>query len=111
MDKFRENVSLTVERIAATRHPDFRQVDSLIENGRDSEKPGLLARRGVRRGKGRTMNPPTNQSGYLALSAARKLVPDADEWLPLMRDVLQLPLWMLPAVQRVLKTGTGDSCQ
>lgn len=39
------------------------------------------------------------------MAAARHLALDSDEWLPLMKDVLQLPLSMLPAVRRVVRKG------
>ena len=43
--------------------------------------------------------------GYSALVAARMLAPDNEAWLPILRDVLRLPAWMLPAVQRTVIRG------
>jgi hypothetical protein len=41
--------------------------------------------------------------GYNAIKAASKLPEDADGWRIFMKDVLGLPLAMLPSVQRVIK--------
>lgn len=43
--------------------------------------------------------------GYAALAAARDLALDSDGWLPLMNDMLQLPVSMLPAVRRAVRKG------
>jgi len=43
--------------------------------------------------------------GYASLVTARTLPPKDEAWLPLMRDVLQLPAWMLPAAQRAIGKG------
>lgn len=43
--------------------------------------------------------------GYAALETARTLPLKDAAWLPLMRDLLQLPAWMLPAAQ--LSIGKG----
>jgi hypothetical protein len=40
--------------------------------------------------------------GYSALAGAGILAPNDEAWLPLMRNVLRLPAWMLPAVQRTV---------
>jgi hypothetical protein len=42
---------------------------------------------------------------YETLAAVRKLPPEADDWLALMKDVLCLPLSMLPSVQRVVRNA------
>ena len=43
--------------------------------------------------------------GYTSLEAADKSQQDDGVWFSLMRDVLQLPAWMLPAVQRAVSKG------
>jgi hypothetical protein len=43
--------------------------------------------------------------GYIALVTAHTLAPNDEAWLPLMRDVLRLPAWMLPAIQRTVIRG------
>jgi hypothetical protein len=43
--------------------------------------------------------------GYSALVTARMLASNDEAWLPLMRDVLRLPAWMLPAIQRTVIRG------
>jgi hypothetical protein len=40
----------------------------------------------------------THEEILKALESAAHLLPEDQEWIPLMRDVLQLPAWMLPAV-------------
>ena len=45
------------------------------------------------------------RDGYTALVNARTLPPNDKAWLPLIRDV-QLPAWMLPAVQRAVRKGS-----
>ena len=58
---------------------------------------------------------PALRPGYTALTVARKLAFDSEDWLPLMKDVLQIPLSMLPAVRRVVRKGAWryahDPCQ
>ncbi|MGA2716875.1 MAG: hypothetical protein ABSG41_27630 [Bryobacteraceae bacterium] len=49
---------------------------------------------------------PALRPGYKALATARKLPLNDEAWLPLMRDLLQLPAWMLPAVHRTVRKGT-----
>jgi hypothetical protein len=71
--------------------------------GRDSEKPQPAGPKTAQRGDSPAMSRLAGQCQYL--TAARKLPPDDAAWLPLMRDVLQLPLWMLPAVRLVMRTG------
>jgi hypothetical protein len=44
--------------------------------------------------------------GYAVLVTARTLPLEDEAWLPLMRDVLQLPAWMLPAAQRSIGKGS-----
>jgi hypothetical protein len=44
--------------------------------------------------------------GYAALVTARRLPLKDEAWLPLMRDVLQLPAWMLSAAQRAIVKGS-----
>jgi len=44
--------------------------------------------------------------GYAVLVTARTLPLEDEAWLPLMRDVLQLPAWMLPAAQRAVGKGS-----
>ena len=44
--------------------------------------------------------------GYAALVTAHMLTLEDEAWLPLMRDVLQLPAWMLPAAQRAVGKGS-----
>jgi hypothetical protein len=46
------------------------------------------------------------RQGYAALVTARRLTREDEAWLPLMRDVLQLPAWMLPATQRAVGKGS-----
>ena len=45
------------------------------------------------------------RSGYRALEAADNLQQDDGTWFSLMRDVVQLPVWMLPAVQAAVRKG------
>jgi hypothetical protein len=46
-----------------------------------------------------------------ALELAAHLLPEDQEWIPLMRDVLRLPAWVLPAVQYVIGSGEWrESC-
>ena len=44
--------------------------------------------------------------GYAALVTARTLPLKDEAWLPLMRNVIGLPIWMLPAVQRTIGKGS-----
>src|SRR5450631_1605532 len=44
--------------------------------------------------------------GYASMVTARALPLDDEAWLPLMRDVLYLPAWMLPAVQLAIAKGS-----
>jgi hypothetical protein len=46
-----------------------------------------------------------SRPGYTSLEAADKLQQNDGVWFSLMRDVLQLPAWMLPAVQRAVSKG------
>jgi hypothetical protein len=39
------------------------------------------------------------------LDALRTLGPDASEWVPFMRDVMRMPMWLLPAVQAAIQQG------
>jgi hypothetical protein len=41
--------------------------------------------------------------GYAAISAVHGLAPDDPGWTRFMRDVLGLPLWMVPAVQVAIR--------
>ncbi|MGA2716283.1 MAG: hypothetical protein ABSG41_24570 [Bryobacteraceae bacterium] len=43
--------------------------------------------------------------GYAELAAADNFQQDDGTWFSLMRNVLQLPAWMLPAVQRAVRRG------
>jgi hypothetical protein len=51
--------------------------------------------------EGGIMDPALERS-LKALESATHLLPEDQEWIPLMRDVRQLPAWMLPAVQCVI---------
>ena len=44
--------------------------------------------------------------GYRELTAARNTGLDSDGWAALMKDLLRLPAWMLPAVQRAVSRGS-----
>ena len=44
--------------------------------------------------------------GYPALEAADNFQQNDGTWFSLLRDVLQLPAWMLPAVQRAVRRRT-----
>ena len=56
--------------------------------------------------------PPTMDQVRRRLEALRTLAPDAPEWVPFMRDIMRMPLWLLPAVQAAIQqgswTGTTD---
>jgi|HubBroStandDraft_1064217.scaffolds.fasta_scaffold208944_2 hypothetical protein len=47
----------------------------------------------------------TGRAGYAQIDAASCLTPDAEAWEPFMRDVVQLPLSMLPAIRYAVKAG------
>jgi hypothetical protein len=49
---------------------------------------------------------PILRPGYISLTAARELTLDSEEWLPLMNDILHLPMSLLPAVRRTVRRGT-----
>ena len=49
---------------------------------------------------------PLLRPGYISLAAARELTLDSEEWLPLMNDMLHLPMSLLPAVRRAVRKGT-----
>jgi hypothetical protein len=49
------------------------------------------------------MREPDRKSDCESLISARRWAPDAEEWLPFLRDVLQLPPPMLAAVQSIIK--------
>jgi hypothetical protein len=68
----------------------------------EEENPAAVAL--GRKGGGGVMDPALEQS-LKALESAAHLLPEDQEWIPLMRDVLQLPVWMLPAVQYVIGSG------
>jgi hypothetical protein len=48
---------------------------------------------------------PDLEHNLKALESGAHLLPEDQEWISLMRDVLQLPAWMLPAVQYVIGSG------
>lgn len=48
---------------------------------------------------------PALRSGYFALTAVRNLALDSEGWLPLMNDMLHLPMSLLPAVRRTVRKG------
>jgi hypothetical protein len=39
------------------------------------------------------------------LETLRSLSADAPEWIPFMRDVMRMPMWLLPAVQAAIRQG------
>jgi hypothetical protein len=43
------------------------------------------------------------------LEALRSLPGEAEEWAPFVRDVMRLPVWILPAVQAAVRQNTWDS--
>jgi hypothetical protein len=51
------------------------------------------------------MNAPQMPPGYAELAAMNGLATDAAEWEPLMRDVLGMPMSMLPCVQWAVKAN------
>src|ERR1700688_4424725 len=50
-------------------------------------------------------NPPANPlaDGYAEIHLASLWSPDAESWDRFMQNVLRLPAWMLPVVQRVVR--------
>jgi hypothetical protein len=49
---------------------------------------------------------PSKRPGYLEIEAARKFAPEDPAWLSLTKDLLGLPEWMVPAVQRAVGNGS-----
>ena len=43
------------------------------------------------------------REGYADIEAVAHLLPDSVYWVPFMRDVAMMPLWMLPAVQSAVR--------
>lgn len=43
-----------------------------------------------------------DRPGYVETLAASRLAHDSTQWEPFLRDVVKIPLWTLPAVQRVV---------
>jgi hypothetical protein len=46
-----------------------------------------------------------NRPGYAQVEAVSRLVSNSAEWWPFMRDVMQMPLSMLPTVRYAVKAG------
>ena len=53
--------------------------------------------------------PPTSEAVRSKIEALSSLPVAAPEWVPFMRDVIRLPMWMLPAVHAaiLLRTWTA----
>jgi hypothetical protein len=49
--------------------------------------------------------PPTAEAVRATVSDLSKLPPDAPDWIPFMRDVIRMPMWMLPAVHAAIQKG------
>ena len=49
--------------------------------------------------------PPTRDQVRKNLETLRTLPVDAPEWIPFMRDVMRMPLWLLPAVHAAIQQG------
>jgi hypothetical protein len=47
----------------------------------------------------------TNRPGYAQIEALSHLASDSADWWPFVRDVLNLPFSMLPAVRYAVKAG------
>lgn len=58
-----------------------------------------------RNGKYTQMIDTVLRPGYVSLTAVRNLALDSEEWLPLMNDMLHLPMSLLPAVRRAVRKG------
>ena len=49
--------------------------------------------------------PPTIDQVRNRLESLSPLAIDAPEWIPFMRDVLRMPMWMFPAVHAAIQQG------
>jgi hypothetical protein len=53
-----------------------------------------------------SINEPSPRPGHAAISDARALAPGDPGWARFTRDVLDLPLWMVPAVQVAIRQAS-----
>ena len=47
--------------------------------------------------------PPSSDAIRIRLQALSAVSAEAPEWVPFMRDVIRMPMWMLPAVQAAIE--------
>lgn len=55
--------------------------------------------------------PPTSQEIRSRIETLSTLPPDAPQWAPFMRDVIRMPMWMLPAVHAAIQLSTWQTAQ
>ena len=49
--------------------------------------------------------PPTADAVRAKVQTLSALPPEDPEWIPFMRDVIRMPMWMLPAVYAAIQQG------